>query len=300
MRDVAGKVAFVTGAASGIGLGIARAFEESGMKVIVTDVSEDHLAKARDLLTQAGGSFHFIPLDVTDRIDWQRAADEAEHVFGHVHVLVNNAGISSLGRIAEAGYDEWDRILGVDLGGVVNGVQAFLGRMLAHGQGGHIISTASMAALTPLNISGIYSVAKRGVLGMMEALRAELLDSDIGVSVLCPGLTRNNTWGDRSPLPSNSPGGPPLPPRGSPMDAGMEAVEVGRRVLEGMRRNDMYVLTHAEFREDIARYFDPLLTACEAAPDRALPGGGPPPDLWGAVYTAQGRTGNRGPVGEGD
>lgn len=200
MRDVAGKVAFVTGAASGIGLGIAQAFAESGMKVVVTDVSEDHLAKARDLLTQAGGSFHFIPLDVTDRIDWQRAADEAEHVFGHVHVLVNNAGITALGRIADTGYDDWDRILGVDLGGVVNGVQAFLGRMLAHGQGGHIISTASMAALTPLDISGIYSVAMRGVLGMMEALRAELLDSAIGVSVLCPGLTRNKTWGARSPL----------------------------------------------------------------------------------------------------
>ncbi|MGX1480593.1 UNVERIFIED_CONTAM: NADP-dependent 3-hydroxy acid dehydrogenase YdfG [Streptomyces canus] len=299
MRDVAGKVAFVTGAASGIGLGIAQAFADSGMKVILTDVSEDHLAKARDLLTQAGGSFHFIPLDVADRIDWPRAADEAEHVFEHVHVLVNNAGISTLGRIADAGYDDWDRILGVDLGGVVNGVQAFLGRMLAHGQGGHVISTASMAALTPLNIAGIYSVAKRGVLGMMEALRAELLDSRIGVSVLCSGPDTQQRLGGPLPTTGHQPSWPTLPPRGSPMDAGMEAVKVGRRVLEGMRRNDMYVLTHAEFGEDVARYFDPLLTACEAAPGRALPGGGTPPDLWGAVYTAQGLTGIRGPVGEG-
>ncbi|WP_405867889.1 SDR family NAD(P)-dependent oxidoreductase [Streptomyces sp. NBC_01515] len=294
MRDVAGKVALITGAGSGIGLGMAQAFAESGMKVVVTDAREDHLGHAREFLSPTGHSFHFIRLDVTDRAGWLQAADEAERMFGHVHLLANNAGISAFGRIAEANYDDWDRVLGVDLGGVVNGVQTFLGRMLAHGQGGHIISTASMAALTPLSNSGIYSVAKRGVLGMMEALRAELLDSGIGVSVLCPGLTRTDTWGSRPQFPANGEGGPP-------MDAGMDAFELGRRVLEGVRRNDMYVLTHAEFGDEIARYFEPLLVACDAAPDRAMamPGGGPPPGMDGAVYMLEWRTGNRGPAGRG-
>jgi NAD(P)-dependent dehydrogenase (short-subunit alcohol dehydrogenase family) len=302
--DGGGRVAFITGAASGIGLGMATAFVEAGMKVVVTDLSADHLDRARERL--AGHDCLFLQLDVTDRSGWELAADEAERAYGRVHILCNNAGFGLMGRIAEASYDDWDWALGVNLGGAVNGVQTFLGRIAGHGEGGHIVSTASMAALTPINFSGIYSVAKRGVVALMESLRAELLGTGIGVSVLCPGLTRTNTWGStlqrptryaHSGYPSGGLGPGELREGHGPNvvdEVGMDPVELGRRVLAGIRRNDLYILTHAELREEIAMSFAPLVAAFDTAPEPARPPGpgGGPPGL-GLIYTPEGRTGTR-------
>ncbi|HTM95414.1 MAG TPA: SDR family NAD(P)-dependent oxidoreductase, partial [Croceibacterium sp.] len=137
MQEFDGKVAFVTGAASGIGLGMARAFAEAGMKVVITDIRESALDAALASFGEQAAYVRTIMLDVTDREDWVRAADEAERAFGPVHVLCNNAGVNISGRMQDATYSDWDFCLGVNLGGVVNGVQTFVPRMLAHGEGGH-------------------------------------------------------------------------------------------------------------------------------------------------------------------
>ena len=135
---------------------------------------------------------HAIELDVTDRDGFQRAADEAERVFGNVHVLCNNAGMGILGPVTLARYDDWDWGLGVLLGGVVNGIQTFLPRLLAHGEGGHIVNTSSMAGVVPIGGAAIYITAKAALIGLSEALRSELAGEGIGVSAFCPGPVQTN------------------------------------------------------------------------------------------------------------
>ena len=146
MRDVEGKVAFITGGGSGVGLGMAKVFRAAGMKVAIADIRDDHLEEAT---AELGGDVLAIRLDVTDREAFARAADETERALGNVHVLCNNAGINLFNDIAEATYQDWDWVLGVNLGGVVNGVVTFVPRIKAHGEGGHVVNTASMAALWP-------------------------------------------------------------------------------------------------------------------------------------------------------
>ena len=134
MQDLAGKTAFVTGGASGIGLGIAKALLGAGMKVVIADIREDHLEDAREELDGRGDVLP-IPLDVTDREAFAAAADETERKFGNIHVLVNNAGVAALGPVELAAYGDWDWTLGVCLGGTINGIVTILPRILAHGRG---------------------------------------------------------------------------------------------------------------------------------------------------------------------
>ena len=150
MQNVQGKVAFVTGGASGIGLGIAGAFVAAGMKVVLADLRQDHIGEAMADFDRRGQAqnVHAIQLDVTDRKAMAAAADETERVFGNVHVLVNNAGIGIQGPFKGVTYEDWDFGMSVNLGGVINGLQTFLPRMRAHGEGGHVVSTASLAAST--------------------------------------------------------------------------------------------------------------------------------------------------------
>ena len=135
---------------------------------------------------------HHLRLDVTDREAFVRAADETERVFGKVHVLCNNAGVGVLGPIKLAKYDDWDWGLSVMIGGVVNGIQTFLPRILKHGEGGHIVTTSSMGGMLPLSESPIYSTAKAAVIGMCESMRGELAADNIGVSAFCPGPVATN------------------------------------------------------------------------------------------------------------
>ena len=194
MEEVAGKTAFVTGGASGIGLGMSEAFVAAGMNVVIADLRPDHLETALERLAGSGRrqNVHAIELDVTDREGLARAADEAERVFGNVHVLCNNAGMGILGPVTLARYDDWDWGLGVLLGGVVNGIQTFLPRLLAHGEGGHIVNTSSMAGVLPIPGAAIYITAKAAVIGLSEALRSELAGEGIGVSAFCPGPVQTN------------------------------------------------------------------------------------------------------------
>jgi len=195
MKDLRGKVAFITGGASGIGLGIAEAFAAAGMKTVLADLRQDHIDAAVATFKRSGqaDSVHAIRVDVTDRAAMAAAADETERVFGKVHVLVNNAGIGIQGPFKGITYEDWDFGLGVNLGGVVNGLQTFLPRIRTHGEGGHIVNTASLAALVPMPAQFVtYVAAKAAVVAISETIRGELAQENIGVSVLCPGPIRTN------------------------------------------------------------------------------------------------------------
>jgi NAD(P)-dependent dehydrogenase (short-subunit alcohol dehydrogenase family) len=264
MKDVQGRTAFVTGGASGIGLGMTTAFAAAGMNVVIADLRRDHIDKALEAL--AGKPVHALELDVTDRDGFARAADEAERVFGSVHVLCNNAGMGILGPVTAARYDDWDWGLGVLLGGTVNGVQTFLPRMLAHGEGGHIVNTSSMAGVLPIPGAAIYITAKAAVIGLSEALRSELAEHGIGVSAFCPGPVQTNIreggrlrperYGDSGYTEVER----DLEERpNSPL--WMDPVECGERVLEGIRQDDLYIFTHREFREGAEERFRAMLAS---------------------------------------
>ncbi|HEY7378519.1 MAG TPA: SDR family NAD(P)-dependent oxidoreductase [Steroidobacteraceae bacterium] len=269
MRAVAGKVAFITGAGSGIGLGIARTLHAAGMKVVIADLSQEHLDRALPHFAARAADVHAIRLDVTDRDAMMRAADEAERVFGSVHILCNNAGVGVFGSLLEASYDDWDWALGVNVGGVVNGVQTFLPRMLAHGEGAHVVTTSSMSGLLAA-IGGIYITTKYALVGFMETLRLELAPHGIGVSVLCPGLVNTHIFEGENSRParyrntrfralvSDAPGDVM---REQVLPTGMDPMEIGRRVLAGIRRNHLYILTHPEYREGLRERFDAILAS---------------------------------------
>ncbi len=264
MKDVEGKVAFITGGDSGIGLGIARAFTDAGMKVVITYRTRKHLDEAMKVLAGAGSRVHAIELDVTDRAAMERAAQETERVFQKVHVIVNNAGVGIFGGLSRATYDDWDWGMSVNVTGVFNGIHAFLPRIQAHGEGGQVIATSSVAGLIAHGGTGVYSASKFAVVGMMEALRNELADTNIGVSVFCPGLVNTNIGDSNRNRPSSLSDSAFKPDpkamarmreqmkamRGPP--PGMDPLEAGRRVLNGMRNNDLYILTTPELEPEIA------------------------------------------------
>jgi NAD(P)-dependent dehydrogenase (short-subunit alcohol dehydrogenase family) len=271
MRDVDGKVAFITGGGSGVGLGMAKAFVGAGMRVAIADVRDDHLEQAS---AELGGAVHTIHLDVTDRAAFARAADETERVLGHVHVLCCNAGVNLFNDIADATYQDWDWVLGVNLGGVVNGVVTFVPRMKAHGERGHVVNTASMGAFVAGPGAGLYTTAKFGVLGLSDALRWSLLPHGIGVSVVCPGLVKSKIYeSDLTRPPELATDTTPADPEFMRIlpglhDAGMDPDDVGEKVLRAIRRNDFYVFTHPDHRDELRQIFDDVLAAF---PDEPIP-----------------------------
>jgi NAD(P)-dependent dehydrogenase (short-subunit alcohol dehydrogenase family) len=270
MREVEGKVAFITGGDSGIGLGIARAFTDAGMKVVITYRTRAHLDEAMKLLQGAADRVHAISLDVTDRAGMEKAAAETIAVFGKVHVLVNNAGVAVIGGLSRASYEDWDWAMSVNAGGVFNGVRTFLPRIQAQGEGGQIVSVSSLAGLLGHAPAGVYTASKFAVVGMMEALRAELADTNIGVTVFCPGIVNTNIGSSARNRPAGSAAAAPKVDPGFKMDPammaqmqkamseshgvppGMDPMDAGRRVLQAVRSNDLYVLTTPEFEPEFA------------------------------------------------
>lgn len=270
MKTLANKTAFITGGASGIGLAMARTFLDSDMNVVVADVREDHLDSARSELGDRAARLRFLKVDVSDRAAMSKAADDVERAFGKVHLLCNNAGVGDGVPIDRAGYDDWDWVLKINLGGVINGIVSFLPRIKAHGEGGHILNTASMHSFVALPAwGGIYTTTKFAIRGMSESLRLALAPFNIGVSLLCPGLVRTNI-GDsfklrpapQSPQATSAEAPHPTaqispPPAGS----GMDPAEVAALALQGIRRNDFYILTHQENKEELRGIFDEALAA---------------------------------------
>ena len=192
MRDVAGKTAFITGGASGIGLAMARSFSAAGMKIVIADIEQAALDAVRNEFEASNAEFLTLQVDVTDRADMEAAADATESRFGKVHVVCNNAGVVVGGPIDEMSYDDWDWILGVNVAGVVNGIRTFVDRLKTHGEGGHFVNTASMAGHISIPGMSVYTASKFAVVGISETMRADLLPHNIGVSVLCPGMVDTN------------------------------------------------------------------------------------------------------------
>jgi NAD(P)-dependent dehydrogenase (short-subunit alcohol dehydrogenase family) len=267
MKQVEGKVAFITGGASGIGFGMARAFLRSGMKIIIADILQERLDEAARVLTQGTNrQFHIIKVDVTDRAMMAGAAVEAERTFGKVHVLCNNAGVYGNLPIETASYEDWDWVLGINLGGVINGIVSFLPKMIAHGEGGHIVNTSSMAGIIPLpSGGGLYSTSKFAVRGLTESLRLALGGYNIGVSVLCPGMTRTRIMEAERHRGGHETETAAAVGRDEwqstfDMGGGMDPLELGERVLLGIQRNDAYILPHGEFKEEVQGLFDEIIS----------------------------------------
>jgi NAD(P)-dependent dehydrogenase (short-subunit alcohol dehydrogenase family) len=274
MQNVAGKVAFITGGGSGMGLGMARAFTAQGVNVVIADLRQDHLDEALALLKPAGARVHAIRLDVADRSAMAAAAEETVRRFGKVHVLVNNAAVGLLGPMIDARYDDWDWVLGVNIGGVVNGVVEFLPRIRAHGEPGHIVTTSSMAGLFAHGGggAGIYNTTKYAVVGLMESLREELEPLGIGVSVFCPGLVNTNIHEFERLRPARyantgyaahaeAAAAREQFMKTTILPAGMDPLEVGERVLRGIRNNDLYILTHPEYEQGVRDRFEAILAS---------------------------------------
>jgi NAD(P)-dependent dehydrogenase (short-subunit alcohol dehydrogenase family) len=252
MQDLPGKTAFITGGASGIGLGIAKALLGAGMNVAIADIRDDHLAAAEAEL--AGGD-RVLPLklDVTDRTAFAAAADATEAKFGKIHVLCNNAGVAVVGPTELATFADWDWVMGVNVGGTINGIVTILPRILAHGEGGHIVATASMSALVPVASTTIYSSGKAAVTSMMECMRPELEARGVICSAFCPGAVQSNIAeaGKTRPAELAETGYAEADKRrasgGNFMHLYQTKEEVGERVLEGILNDELYILTHSEF-----------------------------------------------------
>ncbi|HUI59015.1 MAG TPA: SDR family NAD(P)-dependent oxidoreductase [Steroidobacteraceae bacterium] len=265
MQDFQGKVAFITGGASGVGLGQAKVLSEEGAKVVIADIRQDHLDAALAWFRPRNAPVHGIRLDITDRAAFARAADETERVFGPVQLLFNTAGVSVFGPLENSTYEDYDWMMGVNFGGVVNGIQTFVPRMIAYGQGGHIVNTASLGAFTSSAPAGIYCASKFAVRGLTEALRQALEKYNIGVSVLCPANVNSNIAEAVYTRPAH------LQKSGYVFDeevlaslrtiysAGMDPVELARHVVAAIRQNQLHIIPYPEARAALKAHFDAVL-----------------------------------------
>jgi NAD(P)-dependent dehydrogenase (short-subunit alcohol dehydrogenase family) len=269
MQNLEGKTAFVTGGASGIGLGIAKALLGAGMNVTIADIRDDHLAAAQ---TELGSPERVLglKLDVTDRAAYAAAADAVEARFGKIHILCNNAGVAVVGPAELATYSDWDWCMGVLLGGTINGVVTMLPRILAHGEGGHIVNTASMSGLVPVGGTTIYSTAKAAVITMMETMRPELEGRGVICSAFCPGAVQSNIADAAATRPAElaESGYAEADKRrqagGNLMHLYQTKDEVGQRVLSGILNDELYILTHSEFLDGVTDRANAMIAAVPA------------------------------------
>ena len=256
MKHLKGKVAFVTGGSSGIGQGIVKVLAEEGMKVAFSYRREDHLDQTMAYFrARPQQSVRPIKLDVTDRAGFAAAKREIESVLGPVQLLINNAGFGILGRMELATYSDWDWIMKVNIGGVINALVTFLPAMIASGDEAHIVNVASMGGIAALGTAGLYATTKFAVVGLSESLRTDMIGRNIGVSVYCPGTVKSNIGeGDRMREEQfkdtgYARGEPPSEGGPSFMDVAMEAVDAARHVLRGIKNNELFIISHPEFRD---------------------------------------------------
>jgi NAD(P)-dependent dehydrogenase (short-subunit alcohol dehydrogenase family) len=253
MKIFKDRVAFVTGGASGIGYGMVQNFLKQGMKVVVVDFNADYLDELRTTL-RGRKDLHLIQADVGDREQVRAAAQEAIGVFGKIHLLCSNAGIGGGGDTLDPDFDAWDRALRVNLGGVVNCTKLIAPLIISHGEGGHIVNTSSMAGIVPLPLPGLgaYQTAKFAVRGFTESLRLSLAPHGIGVSCLFPGGTRTRI------IEASAPNDAARTAIKEMTASWMDPEELGARVIEGIRANAPYILTHMEFRDEVRELYTML------------------------------------------
>jgi len=276
MDDFRGKVAFITGGGSGVGLGQAKVFGKAGCRVVIADIRQDHLDHGLKALKDQKTECHGILLDITDRDAYARAADEVERVFAPAQLLFNTAGVSIFGPLEKSTYSDWDWQMGVNFGGVVNGVQTFVPRMIAFGKGGHIVNTASLGGFLSSSFAGIYCAAKFAVVGLSDALREALAPYQIGVSVLCPANVKSNIAEAVKTRPAK------YADSGYHYDEetfaslsriysqGMEPVELAGHVLEAVKKNQQYIIPYPEARAPLEAHFKTIVdsvTSPESDPD---------------------------------
>lgn len=264
MRNLAGKTAFITGGASGIGLGMARAFQADGMRVVVADIVDERLAEAAATLGEQDALA--VRVDVTERASVEAGVAATLERFGAIDVLCANAGIGGGGgAVADPDTEGWARVMAVNLDGIVNTVKAAVPGMRERRAGGHVVVTSSVAGITALPFEhGAYTTSKFAVRGLGESLRLSLAEEGIGVSILCPGLTRTailDTGGDESI-------------EFETIDGAMDPLEVGFAVVRGIRENAPYIFSHGEFADEFRSLFDEIVAAVPVdqaiPPDRAL------------------------------
>jgi len=258
IKDFAGKTAFITGGASGIGLGIARVLTERGARVVIADLRADHIDTA--LASFAGGgrsnAVSALQLDVTSREAYADAAARMQAEFGGIDILVNNAGVGLEGPLLQATYADYDFGFGVNIGGVINGFVNFMPQMIAHGRGGHIVSTASLAAevVMPAHLA-IYAASKAAVCHYCEAVKAELGTHGIGVSILLPGPIKSNIHQANQNRPEHLRSGSGFVESEQKLaerqigDTWMEPEEVGNMVADGILADSTYIVTHGIFKD---------------------------------------------------
>jgi NAD(P)-dependent dehydrogenase (short-subunit alcohol dehydrogenase family) len=265
MKDLAGKTAFVTGAASGIGLGIATALAQAGVKVMLCDIEEGALARAVEGLKRTNADVDGVKADVSLKAELQAAADATIARYGEVHILVNNAGVTGAGPYGMWNDAGWNWTIGVNLMSVIWGVEIFGPLIERHGQGGQIVSTASIAGLIS-GSSGAYNVTKYGVVAFSEGLRVDLAPRGVGVSVLCPGFIRTHIIDSTRNLPERFASSVTrMPPAGSSspqlemvrdrIAQGIDPLYVGELVREGIEEDWPYIFTDAEFEPVIEMRF---------------------------------------------
>ena len=275
MRELAGKTAFVTGGASGIGLALGRAFAQAGMNVMLADIEADALAVAVENLRDVGPEVRADVCDVTDAASVERAAQESYAAFGHVHVVCNNAGVAGGSGIDDISLDTWRWVLDVNLMGVLHGIHAFLPHIRAHGEGGHIVNTASMAGLQSGLGFSPYATSKHAVVAMSEGLALQLKPLGIGVTVVCPGFVRTpistsarnrpQRYGaHRAPAPASAAG--KLAAESARLQAaGLEPAEIAVQTLAAIRADELYVFTHPEMRGEVKERFAAIVAAMDKA-----------------------------------
>jgi NAD(P)-dependent dehydrogenase (short-subunit alcohol dehydrogenase family) len=275
MRELAGKTAFVTGGASGIGLALGRAFAEAGMKVMLADVETEALAAAVKSLHNVGPDVRGVACDVTDPVSVEDAAKASYQAFGNVHVVCNNAGVAGSGGIDNISLESWRWVIDVNLMGVLHGVRSFLPHIRGHGEGGHFVNTASMAGMQGGLGFSAYTASKFAVVGMSEGLAMQVKPLGIGVTVLCPGYVRTRIGESGRNRPQRygpalapdpaSPAGALVAQIAALLKAGLDPSQVAAQVLAAIRADELYVFTHPEMRGEV----DERFAAIEAAMDRA-------------------------------
>jgi NAD(P)-dependent dehydrogenase (short-subunit alcohol dehydrogenase family) len=272
MKDFRGKTAFVTGGAGGIGLSMARAFGRAGMNVVLADIDESAAKAAAEQLASEQIKAAPVQVDVSDHASIRTAALAAVAAFGKVHVLCNNAGVAVGGPIENVKDKDWDWIIDVNLKGVVYGTETFVPLIKSHGEGGYIVSTASMAGMISPPGMEPYTATKFAVVAMNEGWAQQLAPLNIGVSVLCPGFVKTRIHESGRARQDKYGGQGEVDPLGAgPSEAaqmvlsGIDPDVVGNRVLEAIRDNELYIFTHPQMREFVAMRFAGIMAAFDTA-----------------------------------
>lgn len=263
MRDLIGKVAFVTGAASGIGLAIARALARAGMKVAMTDLDEARLGQARGQVAASGGAVHTGPLDVSDYDAWQGAVASAEQALGPIALLVNNAGIGGGGNVADENPARWRKVLEINTLGTFYGCRTVLPRLLEGGQEAHIVNVASLSGLRSNPGMSSYDASKFAVVGLSDALRLELQGTKVGLSVVYPGMTRTKFVEHSQEVIAKATGAAPSAGSGvgNILAGGMDPDKLADRVVRGVQAGEYHIFTHVDHKPMIEAVFNDRLAA---------------------------------------